>query len=174
MTKRARVIVGILLGAIAVCVIAIVVSLRALEPRMHDWVTSNLSKALDSDIELGEVHIRWVPLQLHAHDLTVRHHGRTDIPPLIVVKTFIVDLKPTDLRSSTIDRVWVDGLEVSIPPKDPETGKRPFPRGSGGEDESESSGLVIRELIATNTQADDRSRERQQRYPRCGTSLRST
>ena len=44
----------------------------------------------------------------------------------------------------------MDGLEVSIPPKDPETGKRPLPHadGSGG---GESSGLIIRELIATNT-----------------------
>ncbi|HUQ86127.1 MAG TPA: AsmA-like C-terminal region-containing protein [Vicinamibacterales bacterium] len=150
MSKRARVIIGITVGVIAIAAIGIILAFRALEPTMHDWVTSNLSKALDSEIELGQVHIRWVPLQLHAHDLTVRHHGRTDIPPLIVVKKFIVDLKPMDLRSSTIDRVWVDGLEVSIPPKDPDTGKRPLPRKTGGDGGSESSGFVIRELIASN------------------------
>ena len=148
MRKRAKVILGVLIGAIVAAVIGIVVSVQALEPRMHEWVTSNLSKALDSQIELGAVHVRWMPLQLHAHDLTVRHHGRTDIPPLMVVKSFIVDLKPTDLRSSTINRVWVDGLEVNIPPKDPETGKRPLPSGAG--DGGESSGFVIRELIASN------------------------
>ncbi len=152
MSKRARIIAGALLAVIAVCAIAVVFTLRALEPRMHDWVTSNLSKALDSEIELGAVHVAWMPLQLHAHDLTVRHHGRTDIPPLLIVKSFIVDLKPWDLRSSTIERVWVDGLEVSIPPKDPETGKRPIPRGSGGADGGgDESGMVIRHLIATNT-----------------------
>jgi hypothetical protein len=150
MSKRARIIIGVLLGVIAVAGIGVVFGPRALEPRMHDWVVENLSKALDSDIELGAVHLRWVPLQLHAHELTVRHHGRTDVPPLLVVKSFIVDLKPWDLRSSTIQRVWVDGLEVSIPPKDPETGKRALPRGDGSGG-GESSGLVIRELIATNT-----------------------
>jgi hypothetical protein len=150
-TKRARIILGVLIAAIMVGIVAIVISFRALEPRMHDWVTENLSKALDSKIELGAVHVRWFPLQLHAHDLTVRHRGRTDIPPLLVVKSFIVDLKPSDLRSSTIDRVWVDGLEVSIPPKDPNTGRRPMPNGQGQNDDAESSGLVIRELIATNT-----------------------
>jgi hypothetical protein len=149
-SKRARIIIGVLLGAIAAAIVATVITFRALEPRMHDWVSDNLSKALDSKIELGEVHVRWLPLQLHAHDLKVRHRGRTDIPPLFVVKAFIVDLKPWDLRSSTIDRVWVDGLEVNIPPKDPETGKRPLP-GRGQGDETEASGLVIRELIATNT-----------------------
>jgi hypothetical protein len=148
--KRTRIILGILAGAIVAGIIAIVISFRALEPKMHEWVTSNLSKALDSEIELGEVHVRWMPLQLHAHNLTVRHHGRTDIPPLLVVQKFIVDLKPTDLRSSTIDRVWVDGLEVNIPPKDPETGKRPLPSASG-DSGNDSSGMVIRELIATNT-----------------------
>jgi hypothetical protein len=146
--KRTRIILGVLIGAIVAGVIAIVASVKALEPKMHEWVTTNLAKALDSEIELGSVHVRWTPLQLHAHDLTVRHHGRTDIPPLMVVKSFIVDLKPWDLRSSTINRVWVDGLEISIPPKDPETGKRPLPRGAGGS--GESSGFVIRELIATN------------------------
>ena len=150
MRKHARLIVKILIAVIIAAVIGIVLSVRALEPRMHDWVTSNLSKALDSQIELGAVHLRWIPLQLHAHDLTVRHKGRTDIPPLLVVKSFIIDLKPTDLRSETIDRVWVDGLEVSIPPKDPDTGKRPLPEGSG-DSGGESSGLIIRELIATNT-----------------------
>ena len=151
MSKRARIILGILIGAIAVALVATVISSRALEPRMHDWVSDNLSKALDSEIELGEVHVRWLPLQLHAHDLTVRHRGRTDIPPLLVVKSFIVDLKPADLRSSTIDRVWVDGLEVNIPPKDPRTGQRPLPGGQGQSGETEASGLLIRELIATNT-----------------------
>jgi hypothetical protein len=150
-TKRARLIAGVFIAVIAVCAVAIVFSFRALEPRMHDWVTSNVSKALDSEVELGAVHLVWIPLQLHAHDLTVRHHGRTDIPPLLVVKSFIVDLKPTDLRSSTIDRVWVDGLEVNIPPKDPETGKRPIPKPSGGAGDDDSSGLLIRQLIATNT-----------------------
>ena len=149
MRKRTKVILGVLAGAIVAAVIGIAVSLQALEPKMHEWVTSNLSKALDSEIELGAVHVRWTPLQLHAHDLTVRHHGRTDIPPLMIVKSFIVDLKPADLRSSTIDRVWVDGLEVNIPPKDPDTGKRPLPTGGGG-DGDQSSGFVIRELIATN------------------------
>lgn len=150
MTRRVRVIGGVLIAVIAIGAVVIIAGFRALEPKMHEWVTSNLSKALDSEVELGAVHVAWMPLQLHAHELTVRHHGRTDIPPLLVVKSFIVDLKPWDLRSSTIERVWVDGLEVSIPPKDPDTGKRPIPRPSG-DDDGGDSGMVIRELIATNT-----------------------
>lgn len=150
MSKRSRIILGILIGVIAVSATALVISARSLEPRLHEWVRTTLGDALESEIELGAVHLRVVPLQLHAHDLVVRHHGRTDIPPLIVVSKFIVDLRPTDLWSSTVDRVWVDGLEVNIPPKDPTTGKRPFPD-TGNEGGGGSHGLVIRRLIATNT-----------------------
>lgn len=153
MRKRTRIIIGILVAVIAIAGVGIGVSLRELEPRLHGWVTSNLSRSLESEVELGEVHLNWVPLRLHGKNLTLRHHGRTDIPPLLVVSSFTVDLKPSELWSSTVDRVWVDGLEVSIPPKDPETGKRPFPGTSGERQKANdgSEGFVIRHLLATNT-----------------------
>ena len=153
MRKRTRIIIGILVVVIVLSGVGIVYSLRALEPRLHEWVTSNLSKSLESEVELGEVHLSWMPLRLHGRNLTVRHHGRTDIPPLLVVSSFTVDLKPAELWSSTVERVSVDGLEISIPPKDPETGKRPFPSASGGKQKEgdKGSGFVIRHLRATNT-----------------------
>ncbi len=153
MRKRTRIIIAILVVVIALSGVGIVVSLRALEPRLHEWVASNLSKSLQSEVELGEVHLSWMPLRLYGRNLTVRHHGRTDIPPLLVVSSFTVDLKPTELWSSTVERVLVDGLEISIPPKDTETGKRPLPGASGGKQKEgdEGSGFVVRHLRATNT-----------------------
>ena len=133
MRKRTRIIVGILIAVDRRSAsIGIVVSLqgaRAAPARLGHVESQQVTRKRRSS--WATCTCSWIPLQLHAHDLTVRHHGRTDIPPLLVVSSFIVDLKPTDLWSSTIDRVWVDGLEISIPPKDPETGKRPFPEGSG-------------------------------------------
>ena len=153
MSKRFRIVLGVLIAVTVMAGIGTAYGLRTLEPRLHDWVTSNLSNSLESEIELGEVGLSWFPLRLHARNLTVRHHGRTDIPPLLVVSSFTVDLKPTDLWSSTVDRVSVDGLEVSIPPKDPETGKRPLPAASGGASQADAGagGMVIRHLLATNT-----------------------
>src|SRR5687768_12435523 len=134
MRKHARLIIGVMVAAIVVAGIGLVIAARQLEPRLRDWVTSTLSDSLDSDVELGAVRLEWVPsLRLHAEHLTVRHHGRTDVPPLLVVKTFSVDLRPTDLWSSTVEHVKVDGLEVNIPPKDPVTGKRPFPDAPDGD-----------------------------------------
>ena len=153
MRKRTRIIIGALIAGIAIAGVGTAVSLRSLEPRLHDWVTSNLSRSLDSEVELGEVHLSWMPMRLHAKNLTVRHHGRTDIPPLLVVSSFTVDLKPTELWSSTVDRVQLDGLEISFPPKDPETGRRPLPQAAGDKQNAgdEGSGFVIRQLLATNT-----------------------
>ena len=152
MSSRTRIVLFVLIGAIAVAISGIVVSARNLEPRLHKWVTATLSKSLESEVELGSVGLNLWPLRLHARDLTVRHHGRTDVPPLLVVASFTADLRPTDLWSSTIDRVSVDGLEINIPPKDSTTGKRPLPSPSGGDATgSGSTGVIVRHLIATNT-----------------------
>ena len=153
MSKRARVVIGVLIGVIIVAGIGIVISARQLEPRLRDWVTSTLSESLESEVELGAVKLNWVPLRLEAADLTVRHRGRTDVPPLLIVKSFSVDLRPTELWSSRVEHVTVDGLEVNIPPKDA-SGKRPMPDPPGGGDDSpgdDSEGLVVKRLTATNT-----------------------
>ncbi len=151
-SQRARIIIGVLVASVVIAAIGIGLSLRTLEPRMHDWVTSHLSRSLESEVALGAVRLNWLPLRLRAENLTVRHHGRTDIPPLIVVSSFTVDLSPMDLWSSTVDRVRVDGLEINIPPRDPETGRRPLPRTSSGDpsEADNSGGLIIRHLLATN------------------------
>jgi hypothetical protein len=154
MSKRARVILGVLVAVLALAGIGIVVSLRQLEPRLHRWVTSTLARSLESEVELGSVSLNWMPLRLHARNLTVRHHGRTDVPPLLVVSAFTVDLKPTELWSSTVEHVSVDGLEIHIPPKDPDTGKRPLPKppsNDASDDEDDGGGLVIKRLTTTNT-----------------------
>ena len=156
MSRRVRIVMGVLLSLIAVAGIGVAVAFRQLEPRLHRWVTESLGQSLESQISLGEVHLAWFPLRLTARDLTVRHRGRTDIPPLIVVSSFSVDLKPMDLWSSTVEHVKVDGMEVHIPPKDDQTGKRPMPRPGNDSTQDKNQpkgkrGLVVRTLTATNT-----------------------
>ena len=153
MSTRARVITGILIAVVIVAGVGIVIGARQLEPRLHDWVTSTLSESLQSEVELGAVKLNWAPLRLTADNLTVRHRGRTDVPPLLVVKSFSVDLRPTDLWSSTVEHVQVDGLEVNIPPRDA-SGKRPLPAPpNDGDDtpEDDPDGLVVKRLSANNT-----------------------
>jgi hypothetical protein len=151
MTKRAKLILGILLGLTAVVGAALVVAMRQLEPRLHAWVSNSLQQSLQSEVSLGQVHLRWFPMRLTARDLVIRHRGRTDIPPLIVVSSFTVDLKPTELWSSTVEHVMVDGMEVHIPPKDESTGRRPMPTAKGGGGSAPRRHLLIRKFTATNT-----------------------
>jgi len=158
MSRRLRIAFGILFAVIAVAGVGVAIGFRQLEPRLHAWVTEALGQSLQSEIALGEVHLAWFPLRLTARDLTVRHRGRTDIPPLIVVSSFSVDLKPMDLWSSTVEHVTVDGMEVHIPPTDDQTGKRPLPRPQGqgdspGKEKSQNDGrqMVVRKFTATNT-----------------------
>jgi len=153
-STRTRIIITGLIATIAVAAVVAMVALRSIEPRLQQWLVDSLSESLQAKVELGAVRLTWMPLRLHAEQLTVRHHGRTDVPPLLVVSRFTMDLKPTDVWSTTVDRAWVDGLEINIPPKDPDTGKRPIPRPSGESDHEaggEDAGLVIRQLTATNT-----------------------
>lgn len=153
MSQRARLIAGALAVILVIGTILVTISVRQLEPRLHEWVTVKLAHSLESEVELGAVHLNWMPLRLHGKELTVRHHGRKDIAPLLVVNSFVVDLHWADLWSSTVDRVWVDGLEINIPPKDPDTGKRPIPRPNkdGVRSDDDSDGLIVRHLSATNT-----------------------
>lgn len=151
MRKRTKIILGVLIAALAAASVGLTVAFRQLEPRLHDWVATTLERSLDSQIELGAVRLSWAPLRLHAEHLTVRHRGRTDIPPLIVVASFTVDLKPTELWSSTVEHVSVDGMEVNFPPKDADTGKRPMPRPGAGGGGGSSAGLLVKRLTATNT-----------------------
>lgn len=149
MSRHVKIATGILIAVTVAATVGVFVASRQLEPRLHHWVTGALSHSLQSEVSLGRVSLAWYPLRLAAHDLVIRHRGRTDIPPLIVVASFTVDLQPLDLWSSTVEHVKVDGMEVHIPPRDDQTGKRPLPK--AGDSGGEGRQLVVRRLTATNT-----------------------
>lgn len=149
--RRVRIAALILGIVVLVTGIGIWLSLRQLEPRLRDWVTSTLSRSLEADVELGEVHLTWFPLRLTGRDLTIRHHGRTDVPPLLVISSFTVNMKPGELWGSTVRHVEVDGMEISIPPKDHATGKRPIPRPAPSGQSDQGDPVVIERFTATNT-----------------------
>ena len=148
-----KLILGTLLATIVIAGVVVVVTATQAEPRLRDWIITTLSRSLKSEVELGAVNLTWMPLRMQGENLSVRHRGRTDVPPLLVVKSFTFDLELTDLWNySTVDHVLVDGLEINFPPKDPVTGKRPLPNPSaGGNGNDESTGVVVRRLTATNT-----------------------
>jgi hypothetical protein len=86
---------------------------------LRQRIISTLSHKLDADVELGALSIRVFPrLRADGADLRVRRRGTpAEIPPLITVKSFHVDASLLKLWRKHVDHVQLDGLDISIPPK---------------------------------------------------------
>ena len=82
-------------------------------------IISTLSDKLDSNVELGDLTIRVFPgLRADGKDLRIRRRGTpTDIAPLIAIKSFHVDASLMGLWRKHVDHVQLNGLDISIPPK---------------------------------------------------------
>ena len=78
-----------------------------------------LSDQLDSDVELGDLHLSlWPGMRAEGADLRIRRRGvGDDIPPLITVKSFHVDASLIGLMRKHVDHVQLTGLDIRIPPK---------------------------------------------------------
>jgi len=70
---------------------------RQLEPRVHRAIVSRVATSLESTVELGGTHLSLFPLRFRAESLTVRHHGRVDVPPLLAIQSLVVDFNLLDL-----------------------------------------------------------------------------
>ena len=144
--RRLLVIAGV---ATLVIVVVAAVASRQLEPRVHQAIVSRLSTSLESTVELGGTRLSFFPLRFRADSLTVRHHGRTDVPPLVVIQSLVVNLNLLDFWGQVVDRVEIDGMELNVPPR-PEAGgpRLPMKREHAG---GRTPDVVIRHLTATNT-----------------------
>jgi len=78
---------------------------------------ATLSDRLESDVELGDLHLRVFPsLHVEGSKLVIRWRGRTDVPPLISIATFSADATLAGLTRRRVNHVQVSGLEIQIPP----------------------------------------------------------
>jgi hypothetical protein len=136
-------------AVVGVCLVAVAaLGRRHLEARVHQTVVSKLSTALESTVELGAIRLSFFPLRFEADALTLRHQGRMDVSPLLVIQSLQVDLNLRDIWSQVVDRVTLDGMEVNIPPRPEGGGPRvPMNRTRTGD----TPDVVIRHLTATNS-----------------------
>ena len=129
--------------------VAAAVASRQLEPRVHQAIVSRLSTSLESTVELGDTRLSFFPLRFRAESLTVRHHGRVDVPRCLVIQSLVAHLNLLNLWGQVIDRVAIEGMELNVPPR-PEVGgpRLPMTREHAG---GGTPDVVIRHLTATNT-----------------------
>src|SRR6185369_17439452 len=106
-------LMGLVIVAAAMLVAAVPLSSDTLRHR----IVTYLSDKLDSDVELGDLHLRAFPrLRVEGADLRVRRRGMADYPPLISIKSFHVDASILGLYRKHVDHLRVDGLDINIPP----------------------------------------------------------
>jgi hypothetical protein len=88
-----------------------------------------LSQHLDSEVEIQDLHASIFELRIDGSGIAIRHHGRTDVPPLIRVKKFYADANVWDILAQrwNVHKVRIEGLEINIPPKE----KREFHSNAG-------------------------------------------
>jgi hypothetical protein len=88
------------------------------ESRLRPATIELLERRLNSRVELASMKVTFSPtLSVRGEGLVIRHQGRTDIPPLITMRSFTIGGGLRPLWERRIDRVHVDGLELVIPPR---------------------------------------------------------
>ncbi len=109
-------IVGLLMAAAAVVIY--MYAERMVEARLRPATIALLEERFDSAVELESLRVRFSPkLSVRGEGLVLRHQGRTDIPPLIAARAFTISAGPSELWAGQIDRVHLEGLEITIPPR---------------------------------------------------------
>ena len=131
-------------------------------------IISTLSEKLDSEVELGALSIRVFPgLRADGKDLHIRRRSTpADMPPLISVKSFHVDANLMGLWRKHVDHVQLDGLDISILPKqvrvqqkvaqraadaaDPDKANKPEPTREEKRKDPLKDGGVVLDRVDTN------------------------
>jgi hypothetical protein len=122
---------------------------RLVEQRLRPATIAILESRFDSKVELASLSVSLSPqLSVRGEGLTIRHKGRTDVPPLISMRGFTITGGLWDLWSRRIERIHVEGLEFVIPPRRLE-GLRPAPNvDDAPADDDGNNDVHIGELIA--------------------------
>lgn len=131
---------GLLIATVAL--VLFYISFR-LGPGLRVRVIEIVRQKYQSDVELKSLELSLFPRVLATGEgLVLRHHGRTDIPPLVSIGKFSFEASISELVSGPkrVHKLRLEGLRIHVPPK----GERPKTKGSGGKVPE----FVIDEVIA--------------------------
>ena len=90
-----------------------------LRPGLRTRLTAALGERFDSQVELKTLRISVLPyLRVAGEGIVLRHKGRTDVPPLILIESFSAQANIFGLigRPLRLRRVHLTGLEINVPP----------------------------------------------------------
>jgi hypothetical protein len=125
-TRRTR--LWLLFGAIVVAAVIVTLALLSIPIRsetLKERVIALLSDQLESEVTITSLEGRVFPrVAVSGSGVVIRHKGRTDVPPLIIIEQFEIRGSMRDLlrHPRRVAEVRLKGLEVKIPPSDDEDG----------------------------------------------------
>jgi hypothetical protein len=109
-----------------VLIIAGLVTLRYYSPTLKTILRTRteayLSQRFQSTLEFSSFDMSIRPrIHVAIHDLVLRHHGRTDVPPLVQFHelAFNVSFRSLFKPAPDISSVQISGLKICIPPRYP-------------------------------------------------------
>lgn len=110
--------IGIVLVVLAVAVVVTLVVLPPLsQEKARERLVAALSERFDAKVELKELRLQVLPtIRAEGRGLTIRHRGRTDVPPLITVAHFSAEGSVASFVHRHVSRVDIEGLDIEIPP----------------------------------------------------------
>jgi hypothetical protein len=121
-------------------------------PIVRKKAIAMLEDRFDSTVELHGLNARWRGvITVDGDGVVLRHHGRTDVPPLIEIHQFSGTVNWSIIfgRPFHIQQVRLQGLVIHIPPKD----KRP-PSTNVPKKRKRDIPVIVDELIADDAELD--------------------
>ncbi len=122
---------------------------RAIEVRIRQSVVQALGERFRSEVEFDAIHIKVFPhLGVAGEGLTLRHHGRKDVPPLIRIEKFSFTAGIMDLLRPVkhIPLLRIENMIINIPPREPKKDQPP-PNPSRG---NKSAPTVVVDQVICN------------------------
>jgi AsmA-like C-terminal region/AsmA family len=116
--KRRRILLGLLVVILVGSALLVTWAIRA-TPTVRNTVVDALNSRFDSKVDLQSLKVSIYPTpQVTGSGLTLRHNGRTDVPPLITIDSFdaSASLKGLIRKPLHLKDVKVEGLNIHVPP----------------------------------------------------------
>ncbi len=119
-------------------ILAILAGAGSRTEKLRQLVIQTLGARLDSEVELESFSVDTFPaVHVTGTNLIIRHKGRRDVPPLILVKAFTLDGGLIGLlsRPKRFRTVSLAGLQINIPPgfKDDDNREKPPDNADSGQ-----------------------------------------
>ena len=137
-------------------------------PRLSDRVVDALNARFESQVALGSLDTDVFPRpRASGTTLTLRHNGRTDVPPLITIDSFETTAALLDLlrKPVRLDKVAIQGLTVRMPPGGLNPGGKPDGNTAHVPHPERPSPILIDRIEARSARVEIHSR-RPDRLPR--------